>query len=286
MKRAFILILAFAALASAQSLSQRHQEMLYPVVRVRSGSVGGSGTTVYSKKDTAGNWRTFVMTNHHVIENQIEVKERWDPVLKKETKSEITKTVYVEFFRYNNLSHVVGSFAVEADIATYDVLQDWALLELRDKENEAPAIARLFPRDKIEDEIHVLDEVYAVGASLGHAPIVTKGEITYLDDEIDNYKFGMSTAQIIYGNSGGAMFRWSKERKHYEFIGIPSRISVSLSGFSSTPIPHLGYFIGIDRLYNMLDEHMFRFLYDNKITIEQEDKDRTQKQEKARLGER
>jgi len=182
------------------------------------------------------------------------------------------------------LSHVIGSFAVEADIVAYDPLQDWALLELRDKENAALNVAVLFPKDKIETEIHVGDEVYAVGASLGHAPIMTFGHITFMDDEIDNFKYFMSTAQIIFGNSGGSVFRYSSDRSRYEFIGIPSRISIAGGGFSETPITHMGYFIPVNRIYDLLDTQIFRFIYDSKVTIEANEKERKDKQEKARLA--
>jgi len=81
----------------AQKLEDKHQQMLYPAVRVRSEKAGGSGTVVYSKKDAKGSWRTFVMTNHHVVDDLIEVKSQWDSLLKKEMKKETTKTAQVEF---------------------------------------------------------------------------------------------------------------------------------------------------------------------------------------------
>lgn len=280
-----VLVVLFPLALLGQDLKKRHDEVIYPVVRVRAGNAGGSGTVVYSKKDMMGKWRTYVMTNHHVIESLVEVKEQWDPVLKKQIKQEVTKTASVEFFKYNNLSHTVGSFAVEADIATYDVPQDWALLELRDHENGAQSVAHLFPSDSIPKEIHVMDETYAVGASLGHPPIATNGHISFMDDEIDNFKYWMSTAQTIFGNSGGAVFRYSKERAKYEFIGIPSRISVASLGFlGADAITHMGYFIPIDRIYNLLESHIFQFIYDPTTTVEACEKLRRDKRERARLS--
>ena len=61
--------------------------------------------------------------------------KKWDPVLKRKADKEILDSVNVEFFRYNNYSHTVGSFAVEADIVAYSEVeggQDWALLRVRD----------------------------------------------------------------------------------------------------------------------------------------------------------
>jgi len=79
----------------------------------------------------------------------------------------------------------------------------------------------------------------------------------------------MSSAQTIFGNSGGAIFRWSQSRKKYEFIGIPSRISVQPMGFSADAITHMGYFIPIERVYKLLDDNCYQFIYDKNYTIKQ-----------------
>ena len=129
-------------------------------------------------------------------------------------------------------------------------------------------MANLFPMSDIED-VHIFDPVYAVGASLGHPPIASEGIITYMDDEIDHYKYWMSSAQTIYGNSGGACYRWSPSRKKYDWIGVPSRISVQPSGFSADAITHMGYFIPIDRIYALLDENNYQFIYDKDKSFEE-----------------
>ena len=247
----------------SKSMRQRHEEMFYPTVRVRTKKAGGSGTVVYSKKYN-DNVYTYVITNHHVIAENIKVKKKWNPVLKKKIDTEILDTVSVEFFKYNNYSHNIGSFAVEADIVAYseyDGGQDWALLRTRDRENTYDYVANIFPLDEISN-IHIFDKCFAVGASLGHPPIATEGHICYMDDEIDHYKYWMSTAQTIFGNSGGSVYRWSKPRKQYEYIGIPSRISVQPMGFSADAITHMGYFIPIDRIYKLLDSNDYQFIYD------------------------
>ena len=193
---------------------------------------------------------------------------------------EILDTTYVEFFRYNNYSHTVGSFAVEADIVAYSEVdggQDWALLRVRDKENTADWVANMFPLDDI-DNVHIFDEVYAVGASLGHPPVASDGHISYMDDEIEHYKYWMSSAPTIFGNSGGAVYRWSSNRKQYEYIGIPSRISIQPMGFSADAITHMGYFIPIDRVYKLLEENDYQFIYDDSKSIEECSKARKKKQ--------
>ena len=63
---------------------QKHEEMFYPTVRVRTKKAGGSGTVVYSNKSDNEVY-TYVITNHHVIADSIHVEKKWDPVLKKKT---------------------------------------------------------------------------------------------------------------------------------------------------------------------------------------------------------
>jgi len=257
-------------MAASKEIKQKHEQMFYPTVRVRAKNAGGSGTVVYSQKHN-GEVHTYVITNHHVVDGCIKVQKKWNPIKKRKVDTEILDTVYVEYFRYNNYSNCIGSFAVEADIVAYSEVeggQDWALLRVRDTEQTCDYIANLFPLDDI-DNVHIFDDVFAVGASLGHPPIASEGIITYMDDEIDHYKYWMSSAQTIYGNSGGACYRWSPSRKVYDWIGVPSRISVAPSGFSSDAITHMGYFIPIDRIYKLLEENNYQFIYDSKVSFEE-----------------
>jgi len=253
-----------------KEIIQKHEQMFYPTVRVRTKKAGGSGTVVYSEKYNDEVY-TYVITNHHVIADSVHLEKKWDPVLKRKIDKEILDTVYVEFFRYNNYSHTVGSFAVEADIVAYSEVeggQDWALLRVRDKENKADWVANMFPLEDLEN-VHIFDETYAVGASLGHPPVASNGMITYMDDEIEHYKYWMSSAPTIFGNSGGAVYRWSGTRKQYEYIGVPSRISIQPMGFSADAITHMGYFIPIDRVYTLLEDNNYQFIYDSSKTIEE-----------------
>jgi len=254
----------------SETIIKKHNDMLYPTVRVRARGSGGSGTVVYSEKHN-GECHTYIITNHHVVSKCIKIEKKWNPVKKKKVDTEILDTVYVEFFKYNNFSHCIGSFAVEADIVAYSEVdggQDWALLRLRDKETKAEYVANKFPEEELEN-IHIFDACYAVGASLGHAPIATYGHICFTDDEIDHYKYWMSTAQTIFGNSGGALYRFSDQRNRYEYLGIPSRITVQPLGFSVDPITHMGYFIPIERVYNLLKENHYDFIYNPSVSFEE-----------------
>ena len=66
----------------------------------------------------------------------------------------------------------------------------------------------------------------------------------------------MSSSQIIYGNSGGAMFL----AETGELIGIPSLVPVVGWGMAVT---HMGLFIPVERIYDWLKEEHYDFIYDS-----------------------
>lgn len=252
-----------AVLKEGPTFKEKHEQMLYTVVRVRTKRAAGSGTVVWSGVEKGKKvHHTYILTNHHVIAGAITVKKVWDAQAGRDIKKESRSTVIVEFFKYNNYSKNVGVHAVQADILTYDARGDMALLETREKESPANFVATLFPVSKLS-EVKIYDELHAVGASLGHPPISTKGMLNFMDDEIDDLNYWMSSAQIIFGNSGGAMFRWSDIRRRYEWLGIPSRIS--MQGWS-TPITHMGYFIPIPRVKAFLESNRYRFIISKNYT--------------------
>lgn len=256
-----------------------HEQILYPTARVRSGTVGGSGTILFSGPNKEGEYETYVLTNHHVIENAIEVKKEWSPIYGRDIKKEYRSQVQVEIFKYKYLSTMIGGKSIDAEIVAYDARRDLALLKLKSIDEVKP-VAYKIPKENIRD-IKVFEKVVACGAALGEPPIPTVGNICNLDIEMDNTMYGLSTALTIYGNSGGAVYRWSEERKQWEFIGVPSRIAVTMKGFSAQAITHMGYFIRIDEVYKFLDDWCYQFIYDPKYTIEQCEKMREEKKKRA-----
>lgn len=251
-------------------IAKKHFEMLYTSVRVRTAKAGGSGTVVYSDKDEKGIYHTYIITNHHVIEDAIHVDDVYDSTVGMKRKVEKRDTVNVEFFYYDDFSRCVGSQAYRADIKAYTSHQkgfDLALLELKSHTKPVDYIANVFPKET-QRKIRVYDQVFAVGAALGHPPITTKGEIVSVDDESGGKSYFMSTAASIFGNSGGSLFRFSETRGVYEYIGVPSMISVVMLGFSAAPITHMGYVIPIDTVYKFLDKNHYQFLYNSEYTFE------------------
>jgi len=217
---------------------EAHERYIYPIVRITTTGSSGSGTVIYSN-----NGVTYVLTNYHVIENAVNIVTKWDSDKQKEVKEEVRSTVYVEIFKYRDLSTPIGTLKVEADVEKYNKAEDMAIVRLRMVES-VEYVAILLPRNKI-DTLYVMDETVAVGCSLLLPPLPTVGVITRKNVEIDSFPYYMSSSQVIYGNSGGAMFL----AKTGELIGIPSRGTVIGWG---TPITHMGFFIPIERIYRWL----------------------------------
>lgn len=254
-----------------------HKECLYPTTRVRTAKAGGSGTVLWSE-EVDGEYITYVLTNHHVVAGAITVKKKYNPFLERDMKTETRGTVTVEFFRYKWGTWPIGTTSINADIVAYDEDEDLALLQLRNID-EVEFVAKLPPRDRGK-EVQVLDRVWAVGAALGEDPVMTEGLINNMSREIDEKRFILSSAPIIFGNSGGSVYL----QDTHEFFGVPSRIAVSQVGFSADPITFLGYFIPLERVYDWLENVYYHFIFDNSVTYEQCERARKRaKDEQQRL---
>jgi len=240
-------------------MSSLLEQVLYPCVRIMCEKAGGSGTILYSKAGESGEYETYALTCHHVIEEAIQIKEEWDALLGRSAKKEFRSTVRVEFFKYRNGCRAARTESVDADIVAWNKQNDLAIVKLR-MDDQPPFVANFYPKARTK-EIQLFDRVHAVGCALLHAPIVTSGTITSMSDEIDNLSYWMSNAQIIFGNSGGAVFH--ENERGFEFVGVPSRVAVY--GWSNA-VTHLGYFSDIERIYRWLDEEFFQFLYDAEYT--------------------
>lgn len=254
-----MLILAFAAglfrdveARAAEACGPKHTDMLYAVVLVDVGRGTGSGTVIYSG-EREGERHTYILTNYHVIADAVSVEEEWSPKAGKNVKVERRSSVKANWFSYNDCSRNVGFTGKVAGVVAYDAKADLALLRLKDKEAGVETVAAMIPEDATA---RLGDEVWAVGAGLGQPPFMTQGTLAYLDKEIDGHRYLLATAPIIFGNSGGALFRWDGERKHFELIGVPSRGSVA--GFSI--VSHMGWAIPMETVRAFLRANCLGFV--------------------------
>jgi len=241
----------------------RHRSIALPCVRIRTQKAGGSGTVIYSEEGEDG-FSTYILTNHHVVDDCIKVEKKWSALLKSERKTDVFEAVDAHFFNYRWESRATGGLSIQSDIVAYDEDQDLALLKIRSGD-KTPTAARLYPRDK-ENDLRAGMPVICVGAGLGEPPVQTNGVLSQFGQEIDRKEFWLNTAPSIFGNSGGALFL----AETYELIGVPARIAVTMLGFSADAITHLSFAIPITRIYEFLEEQRFRFIYDDEFTEESE----------------
>jgi S1-C subfamily serine protease len=248
---------------SDQGITEGHKLTLYSIVRIRTQTSGGSGTVLYSKlmPNSGSKYETYVLTNWHVVQTNIKVQTKWSTLLKREVKTDVLSDCMVEFFEFEYQSWEFGHSSYRAQIVCYDKNMDLALLRVK-SEKRFDYVVRMFPKGEHKERLRMLMPLYAVGCALGHPTLSTQGQLTGFDDIIENYPYWLSTAPTIFGNSGGAIFL----AETYEFIGVPSRIAVILSGFGADAITHMSFFIPITSVYKFLDEQIFKFIYDATIT--------------------
>lgn len=249
--------LDYISISNAE-ITKRHRETIYPCVRINTPSAGGSGTLIYSKAN-GSEFSTYILTNFHVVSDAITVKTVWDSTLGKEVKKEFKDIVKVGKFIYKKESYRVGVAQVDAKIITYNEEEDMAILKLENTSEKYFHVACFLPKEKAYT-LRLTQPTWAVGCSLGHPPIITPGVITHLYTRIEGYNYGMSTSQIIFGNSGGALYIRGDHK--YRLIGIPSRVPVIRLGFGGAPITHMGFFIPIQRILRWIDKENLQFLYD------------------------
>ena len=239
--------------AKAQN-TEKHNSMLYPTVLVGSKGGSGSGTVIFSSLWEDGAVHTYVLTNHHVIKRAIKVAEEWDPQEGKNVERETRQDVIVEWYQYNRQSRSIGTSTKKAKIVAYDASVDLALVHLIDDETIIQNVAYVIPDG---EEIYIFDEVWAVGAKLGKPPSPTFGFISNLDSDLGGQRYIMASAPIVYGNSGGSLYRYSVERGRYELIGVPSAASVIPGMFSSQIVIDMGFSIPMETVRDFLDENCY-----------------------------
>lgn len=249
----------------APDILDLHERLLYPGVRVRAQKAMGSGTVIYCKPEDPEShpdeFETLVLTNHHVIEDLIEVKEDWDSTSGRKRFREFRESAIVEFFEVKYHSRVISKNGKEAEIVAWDDKVDLALLRLNTIA-QFEHIATLAGRKRMERGLYTFDAVYCVGCALGENPVVTHGQLSGFDHKIEAQPYLLHTAPSIFGNSGGALFL----EETRELIGVPARIAVT--GFS-TPITHMSYAIPTTTICKFLADKDFQYIYDPEYTSAQ-----------------
>ena len=283
----FTAILAATLLLSFNSMAQETEapvkkitEMLYPTVLVDVGSGQGSGTVIYSGIRTHESWKeekvwTLVLTNHHVISGAISITEEFDPKKGKKVQKETRRPVHIRLWDYNDYSTAVGTTGRVARIVAWDKARDLALLRFDDKERKIKNIAVLWAENV--GGPYLFQDVWAVGSGMGNPPYPTEGLLSGISGKDSQGRaLYLSSAPIIFGNSGGSLWAYSKIRNKYEMIGVPSMVSAY--GYGSI-ISHIVWSRPISDIRGFLRENGFGFVLGDKDVPKEnpEDKDKEEK---------
>jgi len=260
------------AILTPEEIVDIHNTVLYPVVRVRTRKAGGTGVIIYSapipsakatgrpEHAEGSKYETYLVTCWHVIEDAITWKEKWSDIAKRNIKVESKELVTVEIFEYEELSKCIGGTTYKGEIVTWNKEKDLAVLRLKTVKSFSK-VAKLYPKGKA-DEIKLGESMVACGCSLGHEPLFNFGNLVAKHDMIDNEEYWMTTANTVFGNSGGPVFLL----KTKEYLGNSARISGVRMGFGFDVITWMGFFIPIDSIYTFFDEKYLQFLYDPNTT--------------------
>ena len=253
-------------------IKELHEKILYPTILVRTEKAGGSGTVIKSV-EVNGEWRSYILTNHHVVSEAIKFAEKWDSLVGRDIKVEVKAPVFAEFYEYRRWSILDRADSRRADVVAWDKDHDVALLELIS--GKPPEyVATMLPKGQIAG-LRMFMPIIACGCAMGHKPIATMGYITSLDERIENLQYWLANTPTIFGNSGGGQFL----SETGEFIGIPSRLDVALVGYSASAITHLSYMIPISRIYDLLEDWHYEFIYDETQTFKECEEKRKEKQD-------
>jgi len=216
-------------------LDLAHKQMLEPAIRIQSGKGFGSGVVIASRK--IGKYRSiYILTNWHVIANSIGKRAN----------------LTVQFMKYDK-GERAGFDERTAYIVKYNRQYDLALIKVLDKTLN-PQVALIKPN---KSKVDVFEEVYAIGSAFGYPPMPSKGILTSKKMMIGGIKHWMISSEIIFGNSGGAIYRYSKARGQYEMIGIACRVTMYRYGI----IPHLGVMIPNTHIANFLKKWGFSDIF-------------------------
>jgi S1-C subfamily serine protease len=217
-------------------------QVLKPIVRVGG---RGSGVLVHSEAGL-----TLVITSAHVVEDDV----------KDEKKLDETPFIVVDRYKYDEQGKMKGYYRCQSELVAYDRTNDMAILRLRDDDIETN-LANL-PNDPFIQNLHLFDDVYVAGCSLGGFPVPSKGILSALNAEFDNKEYWMSSAPIIFGNSGGGCFVYDAITGTYRLMGIPTAILCSTEededvkeasgGRAKEAIPHLNYIVPAYRILNFI----------------------------------
>ena len=272
---AIAMLLPMSAVAETEAPVKKITEMLYPTVMVDLGGDGtGSGTVIFSGVREHESWKdekvwSLVLTNHHVVKGAIGIEEEFDPKRGKNIQKETRRPVHVRLWDYNDYSTAVGTTGRVARILAWDKHRDLALLRLDDNERTMKNVAILWPENV--GGPYLFQKTWAVGSGMSNPPYPTEGLLSGISGkDAKGRSLYLSSAPIIFGNSGGSLWAFSKKRDRYEMIGVPSLVGAY--GWGNI-VTHIAWSRPVSEIRSFLRENDFGFVLGDKDIPKKDPKD-------------
>jgi S1-C subfamily serine protease len=270
------MLMLFPTISIAQSIEapvKKITEMLYPTVMIDITSSGvvtnivsqGSGTIIFSGRRKDKSWKeegvwSLILTNHHVVSDAINITEEYDPKVEESVEKETRRPVHVRFWDYNDYSTAVGTTGRVARIVAWDKDRDLALLRLDDRERKIGNVAIFWPENV--GGPYLFQKTWAIGSGMSNPPYPTEGLLSGIGGkDAQGGSLYLSSAPIVFGNSGGSLWVYSKTRKRYEMIGVPSMVSAY--GWGNI-VTHLAWSRPVSEIRGFLRENGFGFVIGDK----------------------
>ena len=186
----------------------------------------GSGTVIASiLKD--GKYETYVLTAHHVVVAGKQADGTWLPIA-------------IYSFSYHDRRRVEGH-EHGAVVVKESASDDLALLMFTDN-------APFQYTARMGNDPDYLDRVYAVGFPFGLYPVITEGIVSGLH-VTQGIVTTTSSASTVAGNSGGALYNFSRK-----LIGVPQAVFGIRIGGMMIPIGLLNFSIPISTVKKFLED--------------------------------
>lgn len=186
----------------------------------------GSGTVISSTlKD--GKYETYILTAYHVIATGKREDGTWLPIR-------------IHSFAYHHRKRI-QNYVQDATVVKTSPDDDLALLMFTDT---VPFrhVARL------GNNPTALDRVYAVGFPLGLNLLMTEGIVGGTQGSF-NEPLIYSTAPIMLGNSGGALYGSSRK-----LVGVSNAVMVLPRGPIVVPVPHMHLAVPVSTVKKFLED--------------------------------
>ena len=272
---AIAMLLPMSAVAETEAPVKKITEMLYPTVMVDLGGDGtGSGTVILSGVREHESWKdekvwSLVLTNHLVVKGAIGIEDEFDPKRGKNIQKETRRPVHVRLWDYNDYSTAVGTTGRVARILAWDKHRDLALLRLDDNERTMKNVAILWPENV--GGPYLFQKTWAVGSGMSNPPYPTEGLLSGISGkDAKGRSLYLSSAPIIFGNSGGSLWAFSKKRDRYEMIGVPSMVGAY--GWGNI-VTHIAWSRPVSEIRSFLRENDFGFVLGDKDIPKKDPKD-------------